>query len=394
MVSPTAGDKGVRGSHSVWRYYLKQFSPDGKCIYAKNIKTGKSHKISIASATVCNDIYRMEEKISPLDVLFFKALASAKGPLDDIDNKIIDELVGFINNDPRPFIQSPEHQALLFQELIAKYIDKDALLRNQEELFTFYEENFIALYEKLLKKDASFFNTLYEDKHMLTGYMAAIAFKTSNFLHTKFIDLLCRAMSESKAPESWINEIRQGHKAGFRQLEALLAEKFPYSSEKYFASYYLICFLFSQNLRTQKYYFNLSSLEDKIPQEFSMYKGKFNYKNIAYLFIHFQTYRMGISLIEDKFKILLLNNGTEVKFLTSDQPIFNIHAALSPGQLLFGEEFELYYPLRPDLAMLFTNKPCYNNIDMIDISADSVVEYNKLTEKICLNMVYSHDSFT
>ena len=71
-----------------------------------------------------------------------------------------------------------------------------------------------------------------------------------------------------------------------------------------------------------------------------MHNDEFNYKNIAYLLIHFQTYRMGISLIEDKFKILLLNNGTEVKFLTSDQPIFNIHAALSPGQLLFGEEFE------------------------------------------------------
>ena|GEM_PF-6821415 len=45
MVSPTAKDKGTIRSHSVWRFYLEQFSSDDKMMFACNVETDGNYKI-------------------------------------------------------------------------------------------------------------------------------------------------------------------------------------------------------------------------------------------------------------------------------------------------------------------------------------------------------------
>ena len=51
----------------------------------------------------------------------------------------------------------------------------------------------------------------------------------------------------------------------------------------------------------------------------------------------------------DQFKIVLLDNPTEIPFITGDQPIFNIHATFRAG--FMPERLELFYPLSPKRAM-------------------------------------------
>src|ERR1035437_981402 len=56
----------------------------------------------------------------------------------------------------------------------------------------------------------------------------------------------------------------------------------------------------------------------------------------------------------NEFRILVLDNHTQVPFITSDQPIINM---LTPGGSWdVPEKMELYYPLSPTQAMLYLEK--------------------------------------
>jgi hypothetical protein len=61
--------------------------------------------------------------------------------------------------------------------------------------------------------------------------------------------------------------------------------------------------------------------------------------------------KMGWSLYRDRllFKMVLVDNETEVPFIAGDQPIINLHANFGKG---LTEKLEFYYPLSPKKAML------------------------------------------
>ncbi|BDQ37260.1 hypothetical protein SYK_16200 [Pseudodesulfovibrio nedwellii] len=74
---------------------------------------------------------------------------------------------------------------------IGSELDEVMLSRNQEELFTYYESNFSEIYKLLLAKNSAFFNDLYVYKdNMMLGYDAARSLKLSNFLLSKFGELI------------------------------------------------------------------------------------------------------------------------------------------------------------------------------------------------------------
>jgi hypothetical protein len=50
-----------------------------------------------------------------------------------------------------------------------------------------------------------------------------------------------------------------------------------------------------------------------------------------------------------QYKIVILDNTTDIPFITGDQPIFNIHATFRSGAM--PERLELFYPLSPKRAM-------------------------------------------
>ena len=50
----------------------------------------------------------------------------------------------------------------------------------------------------------------------------------------------------------------------------------------------------------------------------------------------------------DQYKIVLLDNATEIPFITGDQPIFNIHTTFHSG--IAPERLERFYTLSPTRA--------------------------------------------
>ncbi len=76
------------------------------------------------------------------------------------------------------------------------------------------------------------------------------------------------------------------------------------------------------------------------------------YLRVANPLIHMVAINVGKSLYVERkdHKIVLLDNATDVRFITADQPVINI--AAGPLDTAPPEKFELYYPLSPTKAML------------------------------------------
>ncbi len=74
------------------------------------------------------------------------------------------------------------------------------------------------------------------------------------------------------------------------------------------------------------------------------------------LLSHICAVTMGGSLYltRKQYKIVLLDNHTVAPFITSDQPIINLHG--NPRDNKPPERMELYYPLSPNKAMLYLEK--------------------------------------
>jgi hypothetical protein len=94
---------------------------------------------------------------------------------------------------------------------------------------------------------------------------------------------------------------------------------------------------------------------------------------------------MGGSLMLDrgKFQIIVLDNATDVPFITSDQPIVNM---LTDGKSFDApDRMELYYPLSPSQAMLLLEKTTPTAGINQNVSIDEAHRYN--------GMMYDHSAY-
>jgi hypothetical protein len=100
------------------------------------------------------------------------------------------------------------------------------------------------------------------------------------------------------------------------------------------------------------------------------------FERIANVLVHIYSINLGRSLYidRDRYKIVLLENTSEVPFVTADQPVINI--AASPTQTEPPEKFELYYPLSPAKAMLLVEPSSVNFPRDPSVGAISANVYN------------------
>jgi hypothetical protein len=90
----------------------------------------------------------------------------------------------------------------------------------------------------------------------------------------------------------------------------------------------------------------------------------------------------------NEFRILVLDNYTEVPFITSDQPIINM---LTPGgSWEVPEQMELYYPLSPTQAMLYLEKATIVGGISTSVSIDEAHRYNMMMVDHCAFRVFSN----
>ena len=63
---------------------------------------------------------------------------------------------------------------------------------------------------------------------------------------------------------------------------------------------------------------------------------------------------IGLSLYLDRHNTIhaLLVNETEVPFITSDQPVVNVHSCVSETEFTMPQHSDLYYPISPRVAYI------------------------------------------
>lgn len=107
---------------------------------------------------------------------------------------------------------------------------------------------------------------------------------------------------------------------------------------------------------------------------------------------HIFATNLGMSLYREKelFKGILIRNHTAVPFITGDQPVINTYAKYDEKTILTHEQLELYYPVRPDLALLITRRPDHYQNRILDIGLEEVSSFNRQIKDASDTQIYAN----
>lgn len=136
-------------------------------------------------------------------------------------------------------------------------------------------------------------------------------------------------------------------------------------------------------------YFRTQNIDSKVRGAIGSFKG-FNVDAMWPVLRHTSATSVGFSLYQDRsdFRPVLIENSSDLPFITGDQPIINTHAVgLSPDEA--PSELEFYYPLTPKLALLLTSNPDLNRKKIVSINEDKVTMYNEYIYSQAGKQVYS-----
>jgi hypothetical protein len=86
------------------------------------------------------------------------------------------------------------------------------------------------------------------------------------------------------------------------------------------------------------------------------------------------------------YRIVLLRNRSEIPFVTGDQPLINLCG-------MQDQQVDLYYPLKPDLAMIFTADRSHYPSDDLDLGPIAVESYNHRIYAKSDTQIYGNDPF-
>jgi hypothetical protein len=100
------------------------------------------------------------------------------------------------------------------------------------------------------------------------------------------------------------------------------------------------------------------------------------FERVANILVHIYAINLGRNLYIDRerYKVVLLENHTDVPFVTTDQPVINI--ASNSMDTKPPEKLELYYPVSPTKAMLLVDPSSDHLPSDLSLSVMSVHVYN------------------
>lgn len=114
------------------------------------------------------------------------------------------------------------------------------------------------------------------------------------------------------------------------------------------------------------------------------------YMRVANLLTHIMAVNVGRSLIgsHGRHTIALLDNASDVPFVTADQPVINISA--NPKEFKPPAKFELYYPLSPTKAMMLLQPDSVHLPTNLSVSGEQAHLYNLHMAAHSFRQVYSN----
>jgi hypothetical protein len=88
------------------------------------------------------------------------------------------------------------------------------------------------------------------------------------------------------------------------------------------------------------------------------------------------TTNLTFGIVSSKFNIVFLENNTNVKFISSDQPVINTRANYSiPDKV---DDLELYFPVTPEIGLLLTKDKTEETVFLRSLNQEEVKMYNQL----------------
>jgi hypothetical protein len=203
------------------------------------------------------------------------------------------------------------------------------------------------------------------------------ALRETDWIPAEFIEELDRVM----------HNLDEDHHNGLEKV----AEKYLESLHKGDASFYedddcavnFIYFLASQ-------YFRTKNIRDSVLSTF----GGLSIDGVSIertwpIMRHIFSTCVGFNLYAKRreYKLVLLNNASELEFITSDQPVLNIHAAGRSGEII--DEVEFYYPVSPSKAIIISNDKKYAEKSEDNIGPLNVSYFNDLVVKSAYEQVFT-----
>lgn len=375
-------NKGTKGNHFVWRKYLEAFSQGNK-VFVKDIKDGNAFQAQTDSIAKKNDLYMLTSRISDAELrMLFQTITTMPAEeawLFKEFNEYTMMLVNYLNYDLSYLITKPLGHEVKerWNESIKNKVDKKYTQRIQEKLFTFYENNFYPVYKRLLNKDASFYNDIFSEKEKsIDNFKCIFSYKMERFFYKESIRfLLGQNASLLKSTINHIyNEVKENNEFMNDNSELIMG---------------FVIFILTQHYRTLK---KINSYKNAVYAVESLEPHDFNIQNMQSLCIHLYPVINACILMQKEYRIAFLSNNTECKFITSDHPVINTYRKVMENKF-HCSEFELFYPLTPMLAVLFTRRGFFKNKPEVELTEDDVKEYNKLTIEEADRYIYSIEEF-
>lgn len=368
----------TKNNHFVPQFYLKSFLDDSNNIYLwdnKNNKCYTSKKLEYIASK--KNLYTITEKISSNDIDWFRK--TFKVSIDNfMTQTYLFTLVCFLNDEFANLFSietsDKEIQEILNREI--KSLLNEKVSRNQELLFSLYENDFYKNYIDILEQEH--INLPLKSTEDPFLYLAS---KITKFIYSRFGTKVHLSVSEK------LKEIKQDNQENFVNLEEVKIEPNPY--------YDLWHYILIQYFRTEKIikFFGLPEENRKRLNTIAEI-NRFNSENVIFLIIHYQSLNILDKLIQDNFKLILIKNDTNINFITSDNPAVNPYSTIVMDRDLQDAEFEIYFPLSPKLAILCSKNFLHKNYDKdlseVKITSIDEVDYwNKLIVKTANRYVYA-----
>lgn len=107
--------------------------------------------------------------------------------------------------------------------------------------------------------------------------------------------------------------------------------------------------------------------------------------NVWILIRHSLAFKMGLSLFYNKYQVCLLEN-LDGNFITTDQPVINIHADCGNK---IPEDFELFYSISPSLALIISKQEKYPDRTILIVDDAEVMSWNERMAELSYNQLFS-----
>ena len=112
-----------------------------------------------------------------------------------------------------------------------------------------------------------------------------------------------------------------------------------------------------------------------------------NPHNVWFLVRHSLACKIGMALVFKDYRFCLLES-LDVSLITGDPPIINVYADYKEPKGI-AEQFDLYYPITPQLALFITDKEIVENRGTISLSREHAKKLNVLIVSASHSQVFA-----